>query len=266
MDADHPENGVLIPCRMTVRSPNREHAAHDGAPSVLARSQCAHCRSLFVKLTKMSATRRLRPLAMAHHLIAKSGAQGALRGRSGRRRQSAPRLTFGRKPALVLAHRPSASGAAQVLKIAADTNCVGMLGAERLLVDRQRPFVEHPRAAEVALGVKEAGEVVEVRRNVRMLKAVHFFVDRQRPLVERPRAGEIALGLEQDGEVVEALRGVGMLRAERLLADRERPLEERPRALKSPWVLNRLARLLRLLAIEGCSRLSAFSRIASARS
>ena len=86
---------------------------------------------------------------------------------------------------------------------------VGMLGAERLLADRQRPLVERPRAGEVALGLKQAGEVVEARGGRGMLGAERLLVDRQRPLVERPRAGEVALGVKQAGEVVEARGGPG---------------------------------------------------------
>src|SRR5208337_3033107 len=41
---------------------------------------------------------------------------------------------------------------------------VGMLGAERLLADRRRPLEERPRAGQVALGVKQKGEVVGSRR------------------------------------------------------------------------------------------------------
>ena len=46
-----------------------------------------------------------------------------------------------------------------------------MLGAERLLPDRQRALIERPRAGEVALGLKQQGEVVEARRRIGMLGA-----------------------------------------------------------------------------------------------
>ena len=61
-----------------------------------------------------------------------------------------------------------------------------MLGAERLLADRQRPLVERPRAGEVALVLKQAGEVVEARGGRGMLGAERLLADRQRPLEERP--------------------------------------------------------------------------------
>ena len=65
--------------------------------------------------------------------------------------------------------------------------------------------VERPRAGEVALVLKQEGEVVEARGGLGMLGAERLLADRQRPFVERPRAGEVALGLKQAGEVVEAL-------------------------------------------------------------
>ena len=184
-----------------------------------------------------------------------------------------------------------------------------MFGAERLLADRQRPLVERPRAGEVALGLKQDGEVVEARGGVGMLGSERLLADRQRSLVERPRAGEVALVLKQEGEVVEARGGVGMVGPERLLPDRQRPLEERPRPGEVALGLKQIsevvearggrrdgrvrapsrrssaparraaarrrgrpgpeadaARLLRLVAVSGCSGPSAFSRIASARS
>ena len=62
-----------------------------------------------------------------------------------------------------------------------------MVGAERLLADRQRALEERPRAGEVALGLKQAGEVVEARARYRVLGAERLLADRQRALVERPR-------------------------------------------------------------------------------
>jgi hypothetical protein len=39
-----------------------------------------------------------------------------------------------------------------------------MVGAERLLPDRQRALKKRPRAGAVALGLKQTREVVEARR------------------------------------------------------------------------------------------------------
>ncbi len=41
-----------------------------------------------------------------------------------------------------------------------------MLGAERLLADRQRALIERPRPRKDALGLKQAGEVVGARRRI----------------------------------------------------------------------------------------------------
>src|SRR5262249_33263789 len=57
--------------------------------------------------------------------------------------------------------------------------CAGMLGAERLLADRQRALAERPRPRKVALGVEQGGEVVEARRRVGMLRAERVLADRQ---------------------------------------------------------------------------------------
>ena len=61
-----------------------------------------------------------------------------------------------------------------------------MFGAERILPDRQRALMERPRR-EIALCLKQAGEVVEAHRRLRMFGAERLLVDRQRALIERPR-------------------------------------------------------------------------------
>src|SRR5271165_3099832 len=98
-----------------------------------------------------------------------------------------------------------------------------MLRAKRLLTDRERPLVERSRAGEIALGLTQVGEVVEVSRNFRIPRPVNLSVDRQCALEERTCAGEVALGLKEARKVVEALRDVGMLGTERVLANRKRP-------------------------------------------
>ena len=54
-----------------------------------------------------------------------------------------------------------------------------MLGAERLLRDRQRALEERPRSGEIALGLKQACEVVEARRGQGMLGPERLLADRQ---------------------------------------------------------------------------------------
>ena len=84
---------------------------------------------------------------------------------------------------------------------------IGMLGAERLLVDRQRPLVERPRAGEVALILKQMGEVVEARRGIGMLGAERLLSDRQRPLEKGPRAGEVSGPNSEDAPKGDGERG-----------------------------------------------------------
>src|SRR5208337_3347531 len=102
-----------------------------------------------------------------------------------------------------------------------------MLGAERLLADRQRALQKRTRPGKVALGLKQTREVVEARRRIGMLGAERLLADRQRALQKRTRPDKVALGLKQKGEVVEARRRKGILGAERLLADRQRFAEKR---------------------------------------
>src|SRR5207237_378420 len=45
----------------------------------------------------------------------------------------------------------------------------GMVGAERLLADRQGALEERPRRGEMALRLKQVGEIVEARRSIRVL-------------------------------------------------------------------------------------------------
>ena len=141
-----------------------------------------------------------------------------------------------------------------------------MVGAENLFVGTERGFGGAQCFSRVTRGDQQAGKMATRAICVGMLGAERLLVDRQRALEERPRRREVALVLQQAGEVVEARRRLGMLGAERLLADRQRALEERPRRREVALVLQQAARLLRLVAVSGCSGPSAFSRIASARS
>jgi hypothetical protein len=100
-----------------------------------------------------------------------------------------------------------------------------MIGAEHLLIDRQRALQKRPRP-KVALSFKQQGEVVEADCCVGILGTQRLLADRQRALIERPCRGSVAQVLEQTGEVVEAIRGVGMLGTQRLLADRQRAFKE----------------------------------------
>src|SRR5258707_49993 len=79
-----------------------------------------------------------------------------------------------------------------------------MLGAERLFVDRQRALEEQPRPSNLALGIKQATEIVEAVRRIGMLRAEGLRVYRQRALKEQPRPCKVALVLEQVREAAEA--------------------------------------------------------------
>ena len=59
------------------------------------------------------------------------------------------------------------------------------LGAEHLLADHQRPLKQRPGTRKVALGLKQASEVIEAVRDIRMLGAERLLTDRQRCLEER---------------------------------------------------------------------------------
>jgi hypothetical protein len=90
---------------------------------------------------------------------------------------------------------------------------IAMLGAERLLSDRQRAFKEWLRSPKVILSLKQEGEVAEALRRRAALGAERFFADRQRAFEKRPGGRKVASGLKKAGEVAEARRCIGVLRA-----------------------------------------------------
>ena len=80
--------------------------------------------------------------------------------------------------------RPGPEAGGEVVE---DRRRVGMLGAERLLADRQRALEERPRPRKVALGLKQAGEVAEAPRRIGMVGAERLLADGQRALEQRAR-------------------------------------------------------------------------------
>jgi hypothetical protein len=62
-----------------------------------------------------------------------------------------------------------------------------MVGAERLLADRQRALEERPRRRQIALRLQQHGKVVEAGRGIGMVGAERLLADRQRALEKRPR-------------------------------------------------------------------------------
>ena len=70
-----------------------------------------------------------------------------------------------------------------------------MVGAQRLLPDRQRALVERLGLGVAALRVVEYGQVVEARGDVGVVGSQRLLPDRQRALVERLGLGVAALVL-----------------------------------------------------------------------
>jgi hypothetical protein len=62
------------------------------------------------------------------------------------------------------------------------------------------------RADEVALDLKQTGEVVAAQSRTGMLRPERFLADRERALEERPRAREVALGFNQICEMAKVAR------------------------------------------------------------
>ena len=73
---------------------------------------------------------------------------------------------------------------------------IRVVGAERLLVDRQRALVQRLGLGIAALGAIQLGEVVEVGADIRVVGAERLLVDRQRALVQRLGLGIAALGAD----------------------------------------------------------------------
>ena len=71
---------------------------------------------------------------------------------------------------------------------------VGVLRAQGLFPDRQRPLVKGLGLRVLALGVVEHRQVVEAGGHVGVLRAQGLFPDRQRPLVKGLGLRVLALG------------------------------------------------------------------------
>src|SRR5215472_7357587 len=99
-----------------------------------------------------------------------------------------------------------------------------------------------------------------------MLGAEGLLADSQRALVVRPCPSKVALVPKQDGDHGEGPGRIGMLGPSTFSYIASARSWSGRAPARSPRCLSRLARLLRLFAVSGCSGPSAFSRIASARS
>src|SRR5258708_1996531 len=90
-----------------------------------------------------------------------------------------------------------------------------MLGTEHPLADRQRALVEWARRRRLALGPKQASEVVEVHCRIGMLRSSYLLVDSQCALKERASACiggsavKIAACVIQEASVSRTRRVVG---------------------------------------------------------
>ena len=71
---------------------------------------------------------------------------------------------------------------------------IGMIGAERLLLDREAALVERFGLGVAALGDVKGGQIVERQGHIGMIGAERLLADRQRALVERLGLGVAALG------------------------------------------------------------------------
>ena len=102
-----------------------------------------------------------------------------------------------------------------------------MLGAERLLADRERALKERLGLGVAAGGLVEIGQIAETIGDLRVLRAESLLVDSEGALEERLGLTVTAGGLVETGQVIEPGGEVGVLQPQRLLADRERTRIER---------------------------------------
>ena len=102
-----------------------------------------------------------------------------------------------------------------------------MVGAERLLAQRQGALVQRLGLGVAALALVQKGEVVERGADRGVVGAERLLGDRQGALVQRLGLGGAALAVVQHGEVVERLADIGVVGAERLLEERQGALVQR---------------------------------------
>ena len=80
---------------------------------------------------------------------------------------------------------------------------IGMVGTERLFVDRQRPLDELLGVGVTALGFVQQSQVVERYRDGGMIGTARLLVDRQRALIERLSVGVAGLVFVEHSQRVE---------------------------------------------------------------
>ena len=90
---------------------------------------------------------------------------------------------------------------------------IGMIRAERLLVNRQRALVQRLGLRVLALGEVEPSQVVAARGYIGVIGTQSFLINRQRALVQRLGLRVLALGFVEQSQAVQAHDHIGMVRA-----------------------------------------------------
>src|SRR6516164_3436792 len=147
----------------------------------------------------------------------------------------------------------------------------GIIGAERLLTDRDCTLKARPRLGKTAMALEEPGEVAQACRGRGALRA-KVFGDGQGAFQQRPRFRKIALRIRNVRQADQARYEFVMIGTQLALKYAKARLKIGRAAEKSPWSLSKYARLVRIKAVLGwfgpCCRLvmpSARSRNAFAR-
>src|SRR6266581_1328941 len=84
-----------------------------------------------------------------------------------------------------------------------------MVGAEALLINRQRSPIERLGLAQPVCSAQQPGQIVERGRDVWMIRAKALFGDRQRPKIERLGLVQPVCSAQQPGQIVERIATVG---------------------------------------------------------
>jgi hypothetical protein len=123
----------------------------------------------------------------------------------------------------------------QVVERSAD---IGVIEAERLLIDRAAALVEGLGLGVATLGVVQPGQVVERPTDIGVIEAERLLIDRAAALVEGLGLGIAALDPVQSGKVVERSSDIGVIGAGRFLAMAHASAKK-----KLAWLRSRLIRM-----------------------
>src|SRR5215470_5691358 len=103
-----------------------------------------------------------------------------------------------------------------------------MLGAERLLADRQRALIEWPRPHKITEVFQQKGKVVEARCRIGMLGTERLLADHQRALQERPRLHIGSAAMKITARTTQEIRTLCIRRISHFRADRKEMRCEQP--------------------------------------